>query len=37
MSVAIKAQDVKALLELTGTGMMDSKRARRSTDHGDFG
>ena len=27
MSVAIRARDVKALRDLTGTGMMDSKRA----------
>ncbi len=31
MTVAIKAQDVKALRELTGTGMMDSKRALEAT------
>jgi elongation factor Ts len=31
MSVAIKAQDVKALRDLTGSGMMDSKRALEAT------
>ncbi len=32
MTVAIKAQDVKALRDITGTGMMDSKRALEATD-----
>jgi elongation factor Ts len=32
MTVAIKAQDVKALRDVTGTGMMDSKRALEATD-----
>ena len=32
MRVAIKAQHVKALRDLTGTGMMDSKRALETAD-----
>jgi elongation factor Ts len=32
MTVAIKAQDVKTLRDITGTGMMDSKRALEATD-----
>jgi elongation factor Ts len=32
MTVAVKAQDVKALRDITGTGMMDSKRALEATD-----
>lgn len=32
MTVAIKAQDVKALRDITGTGMMDSKRALEATE-----
>jgi elongation factor Ts len=32
MTLAIKAQDVKALRDITGTGMMDSKRALEATD-----
>src|SRR6266852_2847112 len=31
MTAAIKAQDVKALRDITGTGMMDSKRALEGT------
>jgi elongation factor Ts len=32
MTVAIRAQDVKALRDMTGTGMMDSKRALEATE-----
>jgi elongation factor Ts len=32
MTAAIKAQDVKALRDITGTGMMDSKRALEATE-----
>jgi elongation factor Ts len=32
MTVAIKAQDVKTLRDITGTGMMDSKRALEATE-----
>jgi len=36
MSVTIKAHDVKALRDVTGTGMMDSKRALEASN-GDLG